>query len=506
MRQPARNAALLGAVLALFVGTPILQASGAAAAGTPPSIPPTPRRALGPLSGPFQTADFSCVGAPQSFVVPAGVHAVNVRASGGDGGDAGSSAGGLGGFGTGALSVTPGETLTVDVGCAGAQPLSGALGGAGGWGHGTGGAGGNSTTVGDGGAGGGGSSAVLRSGTPLIVISGGGGSGAAPSGSGGGGDAEQAGADGGAGGPGARGGGGGGGGHFGGGGGGAGATGVDAAGGGGGSPLADAHDAAFSGGSTGAGSGSDGHVTIFMMRGVTAGPYWAGWDIARGAAAAYSSSSPLPDGYVVDGWGGLHPYAQGGVAVPPQPSGASFWRGWDIVRGVALMPDGSGGFTLDGWGGLHPFGLNGQQPPAVHPTAYWAGWDIARGVAVLPDGSGGFVLDGWGGLHPFALGSHAAPALVPGSPYWPGWDIARGVAAPYWDAGAGQSGGYVSDAYGAPHPFGDLAGSPVPVPTGGPYWAGWSIARGVVAFGTGGGFVLDGFGALHPYASAGSPG
>ena len=490
MRQPARNAALLGAVLALFVGTPILQASGAAAAGTPPSIPPTPRRALGPLSGPFQTADFSCVGAPQSFVVPAGVHAVNVRASGGDGGDAGSSAGGLGGFGTGALSVTPGETLTVDVGCAGAQPLSGALGGAGGWGHGTGGAGGNSTTVGDGGAGGGGSSAVLRSGTPLIVISGGGGSGAAPSGSGGGGDAEQAGADGGvatggaagtavgggaagtpgghggigadggAGGPGARGGGGGGGGHFGGGGGGAGATGVDAAGGGGGSPLADAHDAAFSGGSTGAGSGSDGHVTIFMMRGVTAGPYWAGWDIARGAAAAYSSSSPLPDGYVVDGWGGLHPYAQGGVAVPPQPSGASFWRGWDIVRGVALMPDGSGGFTLDGWGGLHPF----------------------------------------------ALGSHAAPALVPGSPYWPGWDIARGVAAPYWDAGAGQSGGYVSDAYGAPHPFGDLVGSPVPVPTGGPYWAGWSIARGVVAFGTGGGFVLDGFGALHPYASAGSPG
>src|ERR1700738_4009950 len=483
MRQPARNAALLGSILPLSLRTPQLQASGASAPHPPPSLPPTPRRALGPLSGPFQTADFSCVGAPQSFVVPAGVHAVNVRASGGDGGDAGSSAGGLGGFGTGALSVTPGETLTVDVGCAGAQPLSGALGGAGGWGHGTGGAGGNSTTVGDGGAGGGGSSAVLRSGTPLIVISGGGGSGAAPSGSGGGGDAEQAGADGGvatggaagtavgggaagtpgghggigadggAGGPGARGGGGGGGGHFGGGGGGAGATGVDAAGGGGGSPLADAHDAAFSGGSTGAGSGSDGHVTIFMMRGVTAGPYWAGWGIARGGAAAYSSSSPLPDGYVVDGWGGLHPYAQGGVAVPPQPSGASFWRGWDIVRGVALMPGGSG-----------------RVP--------------ARGRAVLPDGGGGFVLDGWGGLHPFALGSHAAPALVPGSPYWPGWDIARGVAAPYWDAGAGQAGGYVSDAYGAPHPFGDLVGSPVPVPTGGPYWAGWSIARGVVAFGT----------------------
>ena len=127
-------------------------------------------------------------------------------------------------------------------------------------------------------------------------------------------------------------------------------------------------------------------------------------------------------------------------------------------------------------------------------------------MAILPDGSGGFVLDGWGGLHPFALGSHAAPALAPGAPYWPGWDIARGVAAPYWDAGAGQSGGYVSDAYGAPHPFGYLVGSPVPVPTGGPYWAGWSIAPGVVAFGTGGGFVLDGFGALHPYASAGSPG
>jgi hypothetical protein len=169
------------------------------------------------------------------------------------------------------------------------------------------------------------------------------------------------------------------------------------------------------------------------------------------------------------------------------------------------MPDGSGGYVLDGWGGLHPFGLNGKNPPATAGASYWTGWDIARGITILPDGSGGYVNDGWGGLHPFGIGAHAAPPVPSGGPYWPGVDIARGVAAPYWD-GANAVGGYTTDGWGAAHPFGTVQGEAVPVPVGTPYWPGWSIARGGVAFPAGGGFVLDGFGGLHPFAAAGLPG
>jgi hypothetical protein len=245
------------------------------------------------------------------------------------------------------------------------------------------------------------------------------------------------------------------------------------------------------------------------MQPVTSLSYWPGWDIARGATGAYdTSSSPLPGGYVVDGWGGIHPYGQAGLGAPAVPLGMSYWSGWDIVRGIAVMPDGSGGFTLDGWGGLHAFGLNGKNPPAVSGSSYWTGWDIARGVTILPDGSGGYVVDGWGGLHPFALGSGTAPAVPATAPYWVGWDIARGVAAPYWNGGTGElgAGGYVTDAWGAAHPFGAVAATAVPAPLGTPYWPGWSIARGVVGFAQGNGFVLDGFGGLHPFASAGLPG
>jgi hypothetical protein len=86
--------------------------------------------------------------------------------------------------------------------------------------------------------------------------------------------------------------------------------------------------------------------------------------------------------------------------------------------------------------------------------------------------------------------------------------MARGVAMPYWNGGTGLigAGGYVQDAWGGVHPLGAVAGVAVPAPVGAPYWPGWSIARGVVAFAAGGGFVLDGFGGLHPFASAGLPG
>jgi hypothetical protein len=57
-------------------------------------------------------------------------------------------------------------------------------------------------------------------------------------------------------------------------------------------------------------------------------------------------------------------------------------------------------------------------------TAYWRGWDIARGLAILPGGGGGYVVDGWGGFHPIG----AAPA-VDAPVYTPGRDAVRGAAA-----------------------------------------------------------------------------
>ncbi len=58
----------------------------------------------------------------------------------------------------------------------------------------------------------------------------------------------------------------------------------------------------------------------------------------------------------------LHPFAAGGHQLPPdipQVQWTSYWAGWDIARGVALLADSSGtslgGYTLDGFGGMHPF-------------------------------------------------------------------------------------------------------------------------------------------------------
>jgi hypothetical protein len=86
--------------------------------------------------------------------------------------------------------------------------------------------------------------------------------------------------------------------------------------------------------------------------------------------------------------------------MPAGVTGAPYWPGRDIARGVAIRADGTGGYIADAWGGLHAFGIgaNTLAPPAAD-APYWMGWKIVRGVAVLPDAVDGLVLDGWGGLH-----------------------------------------------------------------------------------------------------------
>ena len=200
-------------------------------------------------------------------------------------------------------------------------------------------------------------------------------------------------------------------------------------------------------------------------------PYWPNDDNARGITTVRGKG-----GYVVDLFGGIHPFSIGLQHAKPAPAvGGPYWAGWDIARGVAAKRNGTGGYVLDGFGGLHPFhtGAN-PQPASIIGGPYWLGWNIARGVALMPDGYRGYILDGFGGLHRFTTPGHPLPPAVTGNAYWPGWDIARGVGI----LGDG-TGGYIVDAYGGTHPFGigTHAAPPGPGP-GAPYAAGVDWVRG----------------------------
>jgi hypothetical protein len=228
---------------------------------------------------------------------------------------------------------------------------------------------------------------------------------------------------------------------------------------------------------------------------------------AIGTGAASAPSTPVmpaantTGGFVLDGYGGLHPFAVGNNAKPPVTWGGPYWRGWDIARGVALLPSGTGGYVVDGYGGLHPFAVGyNPKPPAARGGPYWRGWDIARGVTLLPNGTGGYVVDGYGGLHPFAIGTNPMPPAASGTPYWPGWDIASGLATRL------AGGGYVLDGYGGLHGFKIGSGQTPPAPSGNLYIPGWNIFRGVSTLLNGaGGYVLDGYGGLHSFKIGNGP-
>ena len=207
------------------------------------------------------------------------------------------------------------------------------------------------------------------------------------------------------------------------------------------------------------------------------GPIW-NWGAVRGFAAR-----PGGGAYVLDLYGGVHT-----IGGAPTATGAPYWYGWGIARGIAVLPDGRGGYVLDGWGGLHPFGTaTGIRGP------YWHGWDIARDVVLLPSSTAtrpaGYVLDAWGGLHPFG----GAPAPT-GAPYWHGRSLARDAIA-----NPTGPGGWTLDGYGTMHPF---AGAPTLTTTG--RWN-WDIARAATLWNTPAGlrgYVLDGYGGTHPINGA----
>ena len=238
---------------------------------------------------------------------------------------------------------------------------------------------------------------------------------------------------------------------------------------------ADGRAVAFLPGSSTAGYSLSGDGTLTPFGGAPAatqaGHQWPNWDIARSVAILPNGTG----GYVLDGYGGIHPFAIGSNPMPAGTSGGPYWNGWDIARGLVLLPNGTGGYVLDGYGGIHPFATGSNPMPAgTSGGPYWNGWDIARGLVLLPNGTGGYVLDGYGGIHPFATGSNPMPAGTSGGPYWNGWDIARGlVLLP------NGTGGYVLDGYGGIHPFAIGSNPAPPGISPGAYYGGWDVMDGL---------------------------
>ncbi|MHB8571558.1 MAG: hypothetical protein ACYDAY_01180 [Candidatus Dormibacteria bacterium] len=250
-----------------------------------------------------------------------------------------------------------------------------------------------------------------------------------------------------------------------------------------------------------------------------------GFDIARGLCMADKNS-----GYIVDGYGGVHSFAMAGQQ-RPDPALHDYWGAnfaphpnWDIAKGCALLPGSNNrGYVLDAYGGVHPFGPAGNLAPDVDLSVYYqdgnygvgpgsqghpGGWDIMRGIVVTNASPvGGYVLDGYGGLHPFVqhgLGQCCMPSPPQLSDYF-GFDIAKAVVAT-----SSGSAGFVLDGYGGVHGW----GSPMPTnPQTTDYWgpntgdggpSGNVIARGLFLVNDTTGYVLDGYGGMHPFAVSGS--
>ena len=68
---------------------------------------------------------------------------------------------------------------------------------------------------------------------------------------------------------------------------------------------------------------------------------------------------------------------QQGTAIPAAPTITAFWNGWDIARSVIATGAGQG-YVIDGYGGVHPYGGAAPEP---NGGDYWGGWDIVRAAS-----------------------------------------------------------------------------------------------------------------------------
>ena len=150
-RFGVRRLAVIGSAVAL--GSSVASVgllSAAAPVGATPSCTGTT----------IVTCTFSYTGGAQTFVVPVGVSTVTVDSSGAQGGPMQQTGAGKGGEAIATISVTPGETLTVDAGGSGNATVNSGFNG-----------GGNGPS----GASKGGGASDVKRGTTILVIAGGGG-------------------------------------------------------------------------------------------------------------------------------------------------------------------------------------------------------------------------------------------------------------------------------------------------------------------------------------------
>lgn len=67
----------------------------------------------------------------------------------------------------------------------------------------------------------------------------------------------------------------------------------------------------------------------------------------------YAWRRPGTGRYVLDGWGGVHPFAIGSNPIPPAVSTGVYYRGWDVVDGISLGADGRTVAVVDSHDGIH---------------------------------------------------------------------------------------------------------------------------------------------------------
>lgn len=170
----------------------------------------------------------------------------------------------------------------------------------------------------------------------------------------------------------------------------------------------------------------------------------------------------------------------------PPPSGTVAYgesATWISSSATASMPF-DGLYGVDAYGNVDPV----NSPPLVD-TAHWS-YPIINGMSLAPGGEGGYMVDAYGGIHSFG---DAPPET--GTGYWAGRNVTRGVAV----ASNGTS-GYVVDLYGGIEQFGGAPGATI---TG--YWPGRDIVRGIALCSNGvSGYTVDAEGGIHPFGTAGN--
>jgi hypothetical protein len=118
-------------------------------------------------------------------------------------------------------------------------------------------------------------------------------------------------------------------------------------------------------------------------------------------------------GYILDGYGGVHPFG----AAPRVRANTGYRAGNDTARGLCLRSDQASGWWVDGANDLHSFG----GAPSVQSTADFPGQDYARGI-VCATTEGGYTLTAWGKVREFGNAPPTVTATTFSNP------VASGIA------------------------------------------------------------------------------